>query len=715
MEPRFRFRLYLLTALILVGAGMLLTRLYKFQIEDQDYHRQRVPGRTTVTIREPGVRGDITDRTGVVLAENVPKYEILLNLDEIERAWKLQHAHANGAAGAANPLPFPPPPDIGTIVSESIIPRLRHHGIEPIYSTSAIKSHHLTHGGLVPFAFPVDLDFDQFSRLAEHNLELPGVYVTARPRRQYPYGSLACHLLGYLKQWGKGDIPKEAARDYDHYLGEDEGIMGIEATMDKELKGPPGKRSLLKNEKGHILGLVDYVPPGQGSQVELAIDAEAQYLVENALRMAGRAAAVVMDPNTGEILAMASVPNYDPNNFIPSITTGDYQRYRANLGSPFTNRCIASFTPGSTFKLPTAVTGCLHGRWGHRHYCQGFIAYGRTGQVQIRCWKREGHGVLELPSAIQRSCNPYFMDLANRLGTGAMADGFQLLGFGKKTGIRLPAESPGIIPGSNWWRREYRPGASMTPSLLAQLAIGQGDSAATPLQMCALVCSIANRGTYYQPRLVRRIIHPDRGIVLADVPILKADLLREGIKRQDLELVRRGMWKAANEPGGTARRASMSEVAVAAKTGTAQTTDMGEESHNAWTVAFAPFDSPRYAVAVVVQNGKSGGKVAGPLVRLILRGLFAREGGLKLPLNPMPIYAGNFDPIEEIVLPEGDMLPLAIDEEGETGEEASEAEPSRAPAIIVRPKAIPLPTITPEADPEPSPGRNRRNSHRKRR
>jgi penicillin-binding protein 2 len=709
MEPRFRFRLYLLTALILVGAGMLLTRLYKFQIEDRDYHRQRVPGTRTVTIREPGVRGDITDRNGIVLAENVPNYDLIFNLEEIRRHWKLQHADApDGESEAAE---F----EIGDIVAESIVPRLRHHGIEPVYSKSAIKSHFLTHGGLVPYTFPVDLDFEQFSRLAEHNLEMPGVYVTARPRRQYPYGSLASHLLGYLKQWGKGDIPKDAERSYDHYLGEDDGIMGIEATMDQELKGPPGKRSLLKNEKGHVLGLVDYVPPGQGSQVELTIDAKMQYLAENALRRAGRAAAVVMDTNTGEILVMASVPDYDPNDFIPSIATADYQSYRANLASPFTNRCIASFTPGSTFKLPTAVTACLHGRSNHRHNCVGSISYGRNWSVQIRCWKRTGHGTLDFPSAIQRSCNPFFMDLANRLGTQAMVDGFQLIGFGRKTGVRLPSESPGIVPGSNWWKREYRPGSSMTPSLLAQLAIGQGDSEATPLQMCALVACIANGGTYYQPRLVRRVIHPDRGITRANVPIMKVDLLREGIKRDDLEIVRRGMWRAANEVGGTARRASLSEVAVAAKTGTAQTSDMGQKSHNAWTVAFAPFDSPRYAVAVVVQNGKSGGKVAGPIVNLILRGLFGQDGGRELPLDPMKIYAGNFDPIEEIVLLEGDLVPLAIDEEGETGEEAAEAEPSAAPAIKVRPKAIPLPTITPEADPEPSPGTKRRKLPRKRR
>ncbi|NNC87583.1 MAG: hypothetical protein HKN82_03880 [Akkermansiaceae bacterium] len=707
MESRYRLRLYLLTALVLVGAGVLLTRLYEFQIEDRDFYLDRVPGNKTVTIREPGVRGEIVDRNydpvsgkGVVLAENTRNYELVFNLEEIHRAWKLQIKQESGSQFVAGPISLPTrdsSKDIVKIVQESIEPRLRAHGIEPKYSPSAMQTHYLTHGGLVLFTFPVDLTFDQFSRLAEHNLEMPGVYVTVRPRRRYPYGTLACHTLGYLKQWEKGDIPDADKATYNHYLGDTKGINGIEATMNDVLTGSPGRRVLRMSEKGRILGeeTLEYIPPRQGSRVELTIDARAQYLVENVLRKAGRAAAVVMDPNTGEVIAMASVPNYDPNEFIPSVNRAKYAEYRANRASPFTDRAISSFTPGSTFKLPTAIAGCMHGYSNRRYSCSGGIAYGARRSVTIRCWKREGHGTLDLASSIQRSCNTYFMDLATTLGTNRMVDAFQLVGFGKRTGIELPSESAGIVPGSNWWRREYRPGASMTPSLVAQLAIGQGDSQATPLQMCALVSCIANGGRYFKPRIVRRVIHPDRGVIVSSVPELRSDLLKEGLTAEQLEVIRMGMWKAANEPGGTAGRASLKEVSVAAKTGTAQTADLGIKSHNSWTVAFAPFDSPRYAIAVLVQNGKSGGRVCGPLVHMILRGLFASDGGLRLPLARMGEYEGHFDPIEQIDLPEGDLLPLAIDEEGETGEEAAEAEPEGAP-VKVKPRTLPLPSITPE-------------------
>lgn len=709
MEPRYRLRLYLLTALVLVGSGVLLTRLYEFQIEDRQFYLDRVPGTKTVTIREPGVRGEIVDRNydpiserGAVLAENVRNYELVLNLEEIRRSWQLQRKRTDPRPGDLGRISLPTAEssrDIVRIVEESIVPRLRHHGITASYSPTALRTHYLTHGGLVPFTFPVDLDFDRFSRLAEHNLEMPGVYVTVRPRRRYPYGTLACHMLGYLRQWGKGDIPEADKERYDHYFGDSKGIMGIEATMDDYLTGTPGRRVLRMNEKGQILGeeVLEYVPPRQGCRVELTIDARAQYLVENVLRKAGRAAAVVMDPNTGEVLAMASVPNYDPNEFIPSVSRSKYAEYRANRGSPFTDRAIASFTPGSTFKIPASVAGCIHGHDQRAYSCSGGIAYGRGRPVTIRCWKREGHGSLDLSSSIQRSCNTYFMDLATTLGTSRMVDGLELLGLGKQTGIELPGESPGIVPGSLYWRREYRPGASMTPSLLAQLAIGQGDSQATPLQMCAMVACVANGGRYYRPHLIRRVIHPDRGVIENKGPELRVDLLKQGLTAAQLEVIRQGMWRAANEIGGTAGRASLPEVSVAAKTGTAQTSDLGIRSHNSWTIAFAPFDSPRYAVAVLVQNGKSGGKVCGPLVHLILRGLFAQESGLKLPLAKMGEYEGHFDPIEVIELPEGDLLPLAIDEEGETGEEASEAEAPDPPVRVI-PRAIPLPSITPEPE-----------------
>ncbi|MDE0596045.1 MAG: penicillin-binding transpeptidase domain-containing protein [Roseibacillus sp.] len=703
MEPRFRFRLYLLTAIILVGVGILLTRLYRYQIEDQEYYRKLIPGETSITIRDPGIRGTIVDRNGELLAKNVRNYELVLNLEEIHNDWERQHMKQRpGQRKIGMTVPTAKRSrEIVRIVKDAIVPRLKKHGIEVNYSSEALQTHYVTHGGLVPFTFPVDLTYEHFARLAEHNLEMAGVYVTVRPRREYPYGTLACHILGYLKQWEKGDIPDSTREEYDHYLGDAEGAAGVEVTMDQYLQGAPGRRVLRKNEKGRILGeeLDKRVPPDQGNQVVLTIDARVQYLVENILRRdnVGRAAAVVIEVNTGEVIAMASVPNYNPNEFIPSISRSKWKDYRTNKAKPLINRSISSFTPGSTYKLPTAVAGCMHGMTSFNHRCIGRLSFGSKGRLKIACWKTVGHGSLILSTAIQRSCNPYFMQLANELGTQKMTDTFRMLNLGRPTGISLPAEDQGIVPGSAWWRRVYRPGQRMTPARLAMLAIGQDDSEATPLQMAAMVACIANGGEYYRPRIIKRVVDPKKGVVLSDIPELKVDLLTKGMNAAQLEEVRYGMWKAANKVGGTARRASLENIEVGAKTGTAQTTDFGRKSHNAWTVAFAPYEEPKYAVAVVVQNGKSGGKVAGPLVHLIFRGLFAADSGHPLPLNRMGEVPGNFDPIEETSPLEGDLLSLAIDEEGETGEEASDAQSSDAP-VKVKPRTLLLPSITPDAD-----------------
>lgn len=714
MEPRYRFRLYILTTLVLMGLGVLLSRLYDFQIKRREAFQQLAPGAHTVSVREPGIRGEITDCNGEVLARNLRSYEVTFNLEEIARAYRLQRS---GIPTLETLRPEKGMPrkheekDIVAIVNETIIKPLT---IEPLskfnlakdYNAKGLRTHYKTHAGLVPYTYRTDLTYDQFAAFAEHSVELPGVNVDIKPQRIYPYGSLAGHILGYLKKWEKGDIPPDAARRYEHYLGDDKGVEGVESTMDEVLRGPEGVKTIVKDEKGRTMGVQDYVRPGYGSRVELTIDARKQYLVENVLRRVGRGAAVVMNVQTGEIVAMASVPDYDPNNFIPSISSEKFNAYRQNKSSPFTNRAITGFTPGSTFKIPTALSGALKGKGDSVFSCDGFVMYGNH---RIGCWiynqSRGSHGSLDVSKAIKCSCNPYFNKLANTIGSDAMVEGFEMVGLGKKTGVELPQEDPGIVPGSRWWKREYRVGATLTPALGAMLSIGQGDSSASPLQLCSIATCIANGGKYYRPRIIRRVIHPEKGVIVDNVPDLKVDLLKEGLKQADLDRIRKGMWMAVNEPGGTAGRAKLNDIVVAGKTGTAQTSDNGKKSHNSWTIAFAPFDQPKYAVAVLVQNGGSGGKVCGPLVHLILRGMFAADQGMKLPLGKMQEYGGNTDRIEELALPEDALAALDVHAEalGEDGEEAAETEES-VPQVVTPTTPIdpntPTPTITPQVDAE---------------
>ena len=727
METSYRFRLYLLTALVLVGFGALLTRLYEFQIIRRDDFLQQVPGNRTVTVREPGIRGEITDRNGITLARNLRNYEVSFNLDEIRQAYLSQHIEDPTLQRLTQENGLPrkrSEKDIVAIVRDGPIRVLGDPSLNLArpYKAGDLRTHFLTHGGLIPFSYRSDLTYEEFSKFAEHNLELPGVYPSIRPQRHYPYGSLASHVLGYLKQWEKGDVPDSATRKFNHYIGDEKGIAGVEASMDEALRGLEGQKTIVKDEKGRTIRMSDYTKPGIGAKLQLTLDARAQYLLENTLRLAGRAAGVVMDVNTGEVLAMASVPDYNPNDFIPSISQKNWDAYRANMQlAPFTNRAISEFTPGSTMKIPTAIAGALAGNATRNYSCDGYVTYGNK---KVGCWiwnlHKGSHGSQNLSEAIQHSCNPYFNKLANTIGWKAMVEGCQIVGIGKRTGIELPKEDAGILPGSRAWRAA-NPSLTMTPALNAFLSIGQGDSLATPLQMCAVTACVANGGKYYKPRIVKKAVSEDGKIVISDTPKLEVDLTQSGIKASDIELIRKGMRMSTNDPGGTSGKAKLTDIVIASKSGTAQTTDNGKKSNNSWVMSFAPYDNPKYAICILVQNGGSGGGVCGPLVNLVFRGLFARDKGVKLPLKPMTKALGNTDRIEKTIeispetiaaveagenqlAPESiaaatETPPVTEEPAGETGEEAGEV----ASAIQSTSSSVtPTPTITPEVDAEGS-------------
>ena len=704
METAYRLRLYLLTALVLVGFGTLLHRLHKVQIEETQKYKDRVPSPKNVSVREPGVRGEIRDAHGVLLARNSRNYEVSFNIEEIITAYRLQHDDSpivetlrseNGMSRAGKKLNIP------AIVNEIIISRLSHYGLAKDYSAKALQIHYATHGGLVPFSYRTDLTYEQFARFAELNLELPGVYINLRPQRQYPYKTLGCHILGYTKEWEKGDIPEEGQKKFNHYIGEEKGIAGVEMTMDHLLKGTEGVKTVLKDEKGRVVSMIDYTKPQTGADVTLTIDSRVQYLVENILRKAGRAAAVVMNVQTGEVIAMASVPNYDPNNFIPSISAEKWEEYKTkNICLPLMNRSIEAFDPGSTFKLPTAIAGARAGLGDRVYSGNGYVAYGNH---KAGCWiwnqSKGMHGAQNVSKAIQQSCNPYFFRMANAVGPRGMAETFTMLNLGRTTGIELPSEKPGMVIGSPSWKLRY-PSTAVTPVDTAFLAIGQGVSSASPLQLAAMACCIANGGKYYQPRVVKKVTR-NKEVLIADNPKLLVDLINEGVKIEDLERIRKGMWMAVNQPGGTAGRVKMPNVEVAAKTGTAQSVDRGKKSNNSWTISFAPFENPKYAVCVLVVGGKSGGKVCGPLVHLIYRGLFALDEGLKLPLNPQDEVAGNTDSIEEILLPEDTLAAVEAADITETADDVQtdlETTNTTNDNETTPTEILPTPTITPEID-----------------
>jgi penicillin-binding protein 2 len=266
-------------------------------------------------------------------------------------------------------------------------------------------------------------------------------------------------VLGYLKQWEKGDIP-ESARSFNHYIGDDKGIAGVEASMDDKLRGPEGRKTIVKDEKGRTIRMSDYTKPGVGAKLQLTLDARKQYLLENVLRRAGRAAGVIMDP------VHRRGPRHGLRAGLRSERLHPQYLDRALEGlphnpqlSPLANRAISEFTPGSTMKVPTAIAGALQGLAARSFSCDGYVAYGNH---PVGCWiwnmRGGSHGSLTLSKAIQQSCNPYFNKLANTIGWKGMVEGCSLVGIGMPTGIELPGEKPGILPGSRAWRAA-NPGA----------------------------------------------------------------------------------------------------------------------------------------------------------------------------------------------------------------------------------------------------------------
>ncbi|MEZ0387455.1 MAG: hypothetical protein ACAI34_10335, partial [Verrucomicrobium sp.] len=342
MVVKYRFRLYLFTLAILIGFGALSQRLWNLSIDHHEELKNKVPGTKNLRARLPGTRGEIKDRNGIVLVSNKPSFEVRVNLKTLVEEYKKQAAlekrdipkfvhkypDSKGITRSKEEI------DIVAIVEEAIIEPLAKLGLAEKFNANKLRVLFRTNFGVIPWVYRSDLTFEEFSRFAEHRLGLPGISVEVRPVRQYLYDSLACHVLGYVSQPDVQKSAVEEMKEWDFYVPDDYGVYGVEKTFDQELRGKAGMRIWLQNEKGRLVKEVDYQEPRQGHDVYLSIDARIQMIAEKALREGqpaiGRGAVVVLDPNNGQVMAMASVPSYNPSKFIPSINYDDFQRYLDN-------------------------------------------------------------------------------------------------------------------------------------------------------------------------------------------------------------------------------------------------------------------------------------------------------------------------------------------------------------------------------------------------
>ncbi len=687
-------KLLIIAILLTTALLLLLSRMWYVQIFKGKDYKIRVRGHSQLTVRLPAVRGEICDRKGIPLVENRASMEVEFYLPDIVRAWREEHDSVPILEynGLDHGMPTKKKEaDIVKIVNESIIPYLEKLGLACDYNTRKLQVH-FRDNAEVPFVYRQDLDFETMARFSENSLNLPGVTVTLKPVRHYVYGALASHLFGYVGV--PKEIDEEEASQFNFYQPDVVGKAQIEQAYNDELRGTSGTRFLQRNARGVIDGESSRIEPKAGAKVFLTIDARIQYIVEKALRVVGRGAAVVLDPNNGEILAMASVPSFDPNQFVPSISKTDWEKLSQDETDPLMNRAINAYAPGSTFKLCTALAGIRAGIGNKEYDCTGGVQY---GDKFMKCWVLTAkppmppHGHQDLSTAIKNSCNAYFYQYGNAAGIDQIDAVGTMLGLGTKTDLPLNNVATGVLPGPTWLAQNY-PRERWSPGYTANTSIGQGFVLATPLQMSIIGATVANGGIVYQPHLVKEVVAQD-GTVLQEEPVkIRADITKEGgFTVEQIEKVRKGMWKVVNDDNGTARKARVKDVVVAGKTGTAQFWRGHEKDNHTWFLCFAPYDHPRYVVCVFVQGAKSGGSVPAPIAAKILEQIFAMEKGQEVKLEALDSAPGSFQQIAGIDFtkdfptlygPDTAPVPDAPEEEADTSPHSSA---SNAGSTVARP------------------------------
>src|SRR5438128_177365 len=629
-----RVRIQFLGLLMLMGIGALGLRLWWIQVAHGQEWTSQLRGSSQATVRIPSVRGEIKDRNGLTLVQNRASYEVDFYLPEMGKGYRERFGQPPVTEYRATINGMPKDlrePDIIKIVNSGVVPRLNDLDLARDYNAGKLQKHY-RNDTEVPFSYVKDIDFPTLAKFSEHDVGLPGVELALKPVRSYVYGALASHLLGYVGM--PDDVDKEDAKKFTFYQGDVEGKSNVEKVMDEYLRGKPGVRYLRRNAKGTIDGVLREDAPRQGANVFLTIDARIQAIADEALRAVSRAGAVVVDPNNGNILAMASVPSFDPNTFIPSIKAKDWKALQKDEADPLVNRAISALPPGSTFKLITSLAG-LRRNWATARFNGGGgVSY---GDHFFQCWvaeKHYTHGTLGLMDAIKVSCDSYFYQYGNAAGIQSIDAVGKMLGIGEESGLQLTGEQTGNMPGPEWMQIHH-PQERWSQAQTANVSIGQGYTLVSPLQLAMAYATIANGGVCYYPRLVDRVLKQDGSPVLDEhgnvavpqTPRVRSDL-RQEISPDKIDLVRKGLWKVVNEDGGTGGRARLKDVVVAGKTGTAQATERGHEENVAWFACFAPFDHPKYVVAVMVQGASGhGGEVAGPIATRILERVLAQDEG----------------------------------------------------------------------------------------
>ena len=481
----------------------------------------------------------------------------------------------------------------------------------------------------VPVRVGRNIGRDKLAVVETHSLDLPGVIVDVVPVREYRYEDMMAHILGYV---GEISLSELEGGVYAGYRVDDiVGKYGIEKFLDGYLKGKSGGEQVEVNAAGRKLNVLGKIGSVSGYTIVLNVDSDLHKICWDAFReKAGTA--IMMDPRTGSVMGMVSKPSFDPNLFNRGISGESWKELTTNPLCPLQNRAISGqYPPGSIYKLIVAAAALEEGliRENTRIWCDGEY---QMGDRTFRCWKKKGHGTVDLHRAIVESCDVYFYHLGEMLGVDRIAEYALKFGFGSKTGISLPGERDGLVPTKQWKLKRYK--KRWHKGETTSLAIGQGFTLVTPLQLLRAYCAIANGGTLYKPRLVKRIETAD-GQTVGEFPP-EAER-RIPVSKKNIDILKYALWGAVNEPHGTGWALKRNERDVCGKTGTAQVVSLPEDGEDqkgevryrfrdhALFVCFAPYKDPEVAVLVVVEHGGHGGSAAAAIARRIVDGYFRLE------------------------------------------------------------------------------------------
>src|SRR6266853_1178660 len=544
----------------------------------------------------PAPRGQITDRTGAPLAQNQLSYNLAINFPtplEFSDAQTLDFAHRQIAA--ATKL-------IGRQIRVPDEAILRHYH----------------NRGILPFEIATNLsaeEYDAAKALLPPEMTLRGVYL-----RVYPQGKIAGQIVGYTGRTGRN--PDGIIDNHETIWPETEGREGIEQTFNAMLTGKHGEYKITFDKDGRKTSEKIVSPPVPGHTVVTTLDLRLQELAEKALEAkAKRGAIVIMDPNNGDILALASWPNYNPNLFVPSISPEKFKALQDDPGIPLLPRAFrSSYPPGSTFKVAVGIAALESGAVtpSEQYQCVPSI---QIGNLTFHNWKKSDRGFLNFVQALTESCDTCFYQVGIMTVAEPIIDWAQRLGFGAKCGIPIRGEAEGRVPNDSYMKATH--GRKLLNGDIANLSIGQGDTQVTPLQMAQAMSVMANGGTLYQARLVRQVQSVDHEIVTAYELREKPAL---DVSAETMEQIRTGMIEVVNGPNGTGHEAQLEGVEVAGKTGTAQWGPKNKERTAAWFAGFLPAEEPKYAFAAIYEGDVGskvhGGSTAAPMIADIFQEIY---------------------------------------------------------------------------------------------